>query len=248
MNKIIKYKYLPILIPGLGVIAMALQWLLMRTMDEKGLVASGHWGHIVAWVIAVIATALICVCVLQLNGPNRYRTNFPASMTGAIGSFITAAGIGISVIFSVPGNDTLSLLWRILGVLSIFSLIITGMCRMNGGRPAFFFHSVICLFFAMHLVCSCRLWSSETQAARYGFALIADIGLMLTGYYRAAFDAGIGTRRMQLFTGLMTCFFCLAAVPGSICPALHLTGAVWAVTNLCVLRTFKRRPRPTPES
>ena len=250
MNKIIHYKYLPYLVPGLGIIAMALQFLLMRTIDSKGLVADGSFGHTVAWVIAAIATALVCLYVPKLRGPSRYRINFPPSMAGAVGSFLVAAGIGISVIFFVPGSDMLSVLWRILGILSVFCLIITGLCRIIGGRPAFFFHSVVCLFFAMHLVCSCRLWSSETQAARYGFALLANIGLMLTGYYRAAFDAGIGTRRMQLFTGLMTCFFCLAAVPGSVCPALHLTGAVWAVTNLCVLRTFKRRPRPapTPES
>jgi hypothetical protein len=117
---------------------------------------------------------------------------------------------------------------------------------MNGKQPEFFFHGAVCLFFALHLVCCCRVWSSETQLARYGFALLASIGLMLTGYYHSAFVAGIGTRRMQLFTGLMTGFFCLAAIPGSGNPVLYLTGAAWALTNLCVLTPPKRRPRPKP--
>ena len=246
MNKIIHYKYLPCLIPVLGSIAMALQFLTMRTVDEKGLVTSGHFGHILAWVIAVIATALVCLCVLKLKGSNRYRANFPASLIGAIGSFVLAAGIGISLIFYASGSDILAILWRIVGVLAIPSLVFTGICRMNGKQPEFFFHGAVCLFFALHLVCCCRVWSSETQLARYGFALLASIGLMLTGYYHSAFVAGIGTRRMQLFTGLMTGFFCLAAIPGSGNPVLYLTGAAWALTNLCVLTPRKRRPRPEP--
>jgi hypothetical protein len=246
MNKILKHKYLPWLVSGLGGIAMALQFLMMRTKDESGLITSGYSGHIIAWILAVIAALLICMTVPRLKGPNRYKPNFPPSLAGAVGAFVAAAGIGISLVFFAPGSDILALLWRILGILSVFSLVITGLCRMSGGRPAFFFHGVICLFFALHLVCCCRIWSSESQPERYSFALLANIGLMLTGYYRAAFDAGIGTRRMQLCTGLATCFFCLAAVPTVSSPLLYLTGAAWAVTNLCVLRTFKRRPRPAP--
>lgn len=245
MNKIIHHKYLPYLIPGLGCLAMGLQQLLLGTRDEKGLVAAAHIGHILAWVIAAIAAAFVCLSVRKLKGPNRYRVNFPPSMAGAIGSFLAAAGIGISLIFFRPGKDMLAVLWLIAGVLSVFCLIITGLCRIHGARPAFFFHGILCLFFALHLVCCCRIWSSETQIERYGFTLLACIGLMLTGYYQSAFAAGIGTRRMQIGISLMTSFFCLAAVPGSACPALYLTGAVWAATNLCVLRTFKRRPRPT---
>lgn len=246
MKKIIHYKYLPYLVPGLGGIAMVMQFLLLGTVDEKGLVASGHIGTILAWGIAAVATALVCFCVLELNGPVRYRANFPPSMVGAIGSFLAAAGIVISLIFFNPGSDVLSLFWRIFAVASVFCLIITGICRLNGARPAFFFHGVVCLFFALHLVCCCRIWSSESQSARYGFMLLACIGLMLTGYYRSAFDAGIGTRRMQLFISLMTCFFCLAAVPGSGTPALYATGAAWTVTNLCVLTPPERRRRPRP--
>lgn len=246
MNKIIHYKYLPYLIPGLGGIAMALQALLLRTADGRGLVSSGHILYILAWLLAVAAVSLTSACVLKLNGPNRYNANFPASIPGAVGSFLLAAGIAASLLFGSAGQDLLTLLWLIFGIAAILSLIFTGICRISGRRPAFFFHGVVFLFFAMDLVCQCRVWSSESQMERYSFALLASIGLMLTGYYRAAFDSGIGRRRMQLFIGLLTCFFCLAAVPGSDHPLLYLTGGAWAVTNLCVLTPPKRRPRPAP--
>ena len=84
MNKIINYKYLPYLIPGLGGIAMALQFLMMRTVDEKGLVTSGHFTHVISWILALIAVILVCMCVWKLKGTNRYRPNFPASMAGGI--------------------------------------------------------------------------------------------------------------------------------------------------------------------
>lgn len=248
MNKILNCKYLPWLIPVLGGLCMAAQSLLLiLCTDDKGLVTSGHFLHILAWLIAAAAMVLTVITVIGLNGPNRYNANFPASIPGAVGAFLAAAGVAVSILFHTDKNgDLLTMLWRVFGVLSIPSLIFTGICRMNGRRPAFFFHAAVCLFFALHLVCLCRSWSSEPQLERYSFALFACIGLMLTAYYRAAFDCGIGRRRMQLAAGLMTCFFCLAAIPGAGDPLLYLTGAAWAITNLCVLTPPKRRPRPAP--
>lgn len=248
MNKILNYKYLPYLILGLGGLGMVLQSLLLLLYtDSKGLLPSGHFLHILAWLIGIAAIVLTVVTVIGLNGPNRYNANFPASVTGAVGSFLAAAGIAVSILFYGDSiGDFLSIAWRILGFLSILALVFTGICRLQGLRPAFFFHAAVCLFFALHLVCRCRSWSSEPQLERYSFALFACIGLMLTAYYRAAFDSGIGRRRMQLAAGLLTCFFCLASIPCADDPLLYLTGAVWAITNLCVLTPPRRRPRPRP--
>ena len=204
MNKILKEKYLPFLILGLGGIVMALQGLLMATVDPKGLLSSGHILHILAWILAALSCGLTVAVVWNLNGPNRYKANFPASVSGMAGSFVMALGIGVSILFHSQDVDTMTVAWQVLGVLSIAALIFTGICRMGGRRPAFFFHGILCLFFALQLVCRCRVWSSETQAERYGFALFASIGLMLAAYHRAAFDSGIGRRRMQLFVNLMT--------------------------------------------
>ena len=154
MNKILKHKYLPWLVSGLGGIAMALQFLMMRTKDESGLITSGYSGHIIAWILAVIAALLICMTVPRLKGPNRYKPNFPPSLAGAVGAFVAAAGIGISLVFFAPGSDILALLWRILGILSVFSLVITGLCRMNC-RNSIFAYKVAyynCIYSAVKLL------------------------------------------------------------------------------------------------
>jgi len=57
----------------------------------------------------------------------------------------------------------------------------------------------------------------------------------LFAYYQTAFDVGMGSRRMQLGTGLLAAFACFAAVPGSETVLLYLTGGIWTLTNLCVL-------------
>lgn len=251
MKKHLKIEYLPVLSLTAGVLGLILQGLLfLLTMDEKGLVASGHILHILAWLVMAAVLTVCAVVVSRLQGYNRYADNFPASALGAIGSFVLAGGILITILFHLePQKDILAVLWLVLAALAVPCLIFTGLCRRSGKRPAFLFHSALCLFFAVHLVCSCRSWSSEPQLEIYGFALLASIALMLSAYYRAAFDSGIGRRRMQLFTGLAAGCLCLAAIPGSEYGLLYLTGSVWALTNLCVLALPRRRKRPAdPEA
>ena len=65
---------------------------------------------------------------------------------------------------------------------------------------------------------------------------------MLFSYYQTAFDVGMGKRRMQLGTGLLTVFACFAAIPGSQTALLYLTGGIWALTNLCALTPADSEP------
>lgn len=250
MKKYLNIQYLPHLSLGAGLIGLLLQGLLfLLTLDQKGLVASGHFLNILAWIVLIAVNVLFAVAVSRLHGHNRYGDNYPASTLGAIGSFALAAGILVTVPFhlDLQGN-LLAVLWLVLAVLTVPSLIFTGLCRRSGKRPAFLFHSVTCLFFAIHLVHCCQSWSSEPQIETYGFSLLASIALMLSAYHRAAFDSGIGRRRMQLFTGLAAGCLCLAAIPGSQHKLMYLTGSLWALTNLCVLTPPRRRRRPAEEN
>lgn len=245
MKKYLNIQYLPFLSLAAGVLGLILQGLLfLLTLDEKGLVASGHFLSILAWIILLAVLAVSGVAVFSLHGHNRYGDNYPASTVGAIGSFVLAGGILATVPFhlDLQGN-LLAVLWLVLAILAVPCLIFTGLCRRSGKRPAFLFHSVVCLFFAVHLVHCCQSWSSEPQIETYGFALLASIALMLSAYHRAAFDSGIGRRRMQLFTGLAAGCLCLSAIPGSDHKLLYLTGSIWALTNLCVLTPPRRRRR-----
>ena len=235
MKKILEPKLLPFLACGAGGAALVLQGLMMLLCrDEKGLLPHPNWLHLLAWCLVILALALTAAAVRPLKGHNRYAENFPASLPGAVGSFALALGIAICVIFFPEDTgDIPAMLWRVTGLASVPCLIFTGYCRMKGKRPAFYFHGMVFVFFVLHLVNRCRDWGSDPELAEYTFALFACVGLMLTAYYRAAFDCGIGRRRMQLLCALLCCCTCLAAVPGQQQFLLYLTGAVWAVTNLC---------------
>ena len=245
MKKLLKIEYFPLISLAAGILSLLPQGLLfLLTLDEKGLVATGHILHILAWLPAGAALILSGVAGWQLHGHNRYGDNFPPSLPGAIGSFVLAGGVLVSIPFHLAfQGNTLGLLWLILAIVSVPCLVFTGLCRRTGKRPTALFHAVVCLFFAIHLVRCCQGWSREPQVETYVFALLASISLMLSAYHRAAFDAGIGRRRMQLLTGLAAGCLCLAAIPGSDYKLLYLTGSIWALTNLCVLTPPKRHRR-----
>ena len=249
MKKLLKIEYFPLISLAAGILGLTFQGLLfLLTLDEKGLVASGHILHILAWLPVAAALILSGVTVWQLRGHNRYAHNFPASGSGAVGSFALAGGVLVTVPFhlELQGN-ALAVLWLLLAVVSVPCLVFTGLCRRTGKRPTALFHAVVCLFFAIHLVRCCQSWSREPQVETYVFALLSSIFLMLSAYHRAAFDAGIGRRRMQILTGLAAGCLCLAAIPGSDYKLLCFTGSLWALTNLCVL-TPPKRHRRTAES
>ncbi len=249
MKKYLKSQYLPYISLICGCIAMLLQGLLfLLTRDERELVASGHLLHISAWVLILGNLALCGISVRSLSGHNGYTDNFPASLPGGIGSFLLAGALVITLLFGLElRGDFLSLLWLVLGILAVPCLIFTGFCRVSGKRPAFLFHSVVFLFLAVHLVRSCQTWSREPQIEVYGFALFAEVFLMLSAYHRTAFDSGIGRRRMQLFCSLAAGCLCLTAIPGAEDPFLYAAGSLWTLSNLCAPELPRRHRRLEPE-
>lgn len=246
MNCNPKTNSLPILTAGMGVIALILRLgLYLLGTDEKGLLIPGHPLDILVWVVTAAAAGLIIVSVWKRKGSQRYSDNFAPSAPAAIGAFALAGGIAVSVISGWSIWSRLELIRNICGLLAIPALIRVGLCRRQGKRPFFLLHAVICLALTLHAVSHYQVWSSRPQLQDYFFVMAASIALTLFAYYQTAFDVGMGRRRMQLGTGLMAAFFCIAALAGGEDILLYLGGAVWAVTNLCNLTPVKRR-RPTP--
>lgn len=249
MKKTFPAALLPWLVLGAGGVLLTLQSILIFFCpDEKGLLSGRHPLYLLAWVLALAAAVGTAIVVWKLDGANRYNDNFPPSIPGCAGAFCAAVGILIAGIQGLgQTTDILSLLWVIFAFLSVPSLCFAGVCRFQGRRPAFFFYAVVCLFFALHLVCRCRTWSSDPMLVHYGFPLFACICLMLSAYHQAAFDAGIGRRRFQLFFGLMAVLFCCASIPTGQ-GILYLACGGWAFTNLCALTPPQRRHRPKAEN
>lgn len=250
MKNPIKPAVLPSLVLGLGGLSLACLTLLYTFgKDSYGLLRSGHPLASAVFILTAIAVALVGLSTRHLGGSVRYGDYFTASVIGGVGSFLAAAGIFATTLSTLlqPLNP-ISAAVVALGVLSAAGLILAGISRIQGRRPFFLCHGIVCLFFAMHLVCRYRVWSADPQLLDYGFGLCACVALMLYSYHHTAFNANSGSRKAALFSGLMALYLCCAALASGETVPLYLGCGAWVMTNLRPLAAGKRRrPAQTPE-
>lgn len=247
MKQITKDSRIALLTLGFGGIGLALRYFLYAFgMDEKGLLLRNHPLHILCILLTLGYTAFAAATVWKRDGSNNYKENFPANQGSFAPAILAACGI-LTAVLTAEGRDTLTTLWRVLGILSAPALVFTGWCRIQGKRPSYLLHTVLCLFYATHLICRYRVWSGDPQLADYLWQLFACVFLTLTSYQHAAFDAGIGRRRMQLFCSLMAGYMGILSTVASDFPLLYLTGGCWALVNLCPLDPPARRHREGAE-
>lgn len=249
MNKKWNTTYLPVLILGCGGVSGAL-WALMQRFcqDEKGLLNPWNVPGILLLLITLAVSVAVILLTRPLGGSNRYGDNFGPSLPGAVTTFAAAAGILLLVLGDLRSQqDILSIAWLVLGLLSVPSLILTGLCRLKGKRPHFLLHAILCLFFGIHMANQYRLWSSNPELPDYSYQLFACVGLALTAYCHTAFDVGMGRRLRMLPIGLLTAYFCLVCICVEGYGLFYLTCGLWAAANLCAVQPKPRRPRPDPQ-
>ena len=157
--------------------------------------------------------------------------------------YIAAAGILLTVLLPWWMEGRLLLLRRVLGAASAVGLIVAGRCRRAGKCPLFLTHLAVCAFFVVHMLGNYGIWCSNPQLQDYWLDLSASALMALFAFYEAAFDVGLGRRRMQLATGLMAAYLGCAALSGSGYLILYFGCAVWALTDLCSLT-----PKPKQEN
>lgn len=228
-------KLLPLIALGAGGLGLALRyWFLHGGRDEDGLLATLHPARILLGV-AVLAV-VICLVLLtrKTRGSGSYYDNFPKSIPGGVCAILAAVCLFFLCLTELIGKpDGLTRLSDFLGLAAVFALGFTGFCRIQKRRPNFLFHTVICLFFALRLICQYRSWSSNPQLAEYDCELLATVCLMLYAYHRAAFDLNLGVRRSLELWGTLGVFFCILCLAGTGFRALYLTMGAWLLTGLC---------------
>lgn len=220
---------------GFGVLGLVLRWLLKTVaVDSQGLLLRGHG---LTWAVCLVPVAALVVLgqlLRGLDGANGYAQNFQPSLPAALGALTSAAACLWTAVTAV-GEDSTTLLWKLLGYAACVVLLVWAWCRYRGRTVPTVCGLVVCLFFLAQLVAHYRGWSADPQVMDYLFDLVATMFLMLFSYYCAAFSAGIGSRRMQLLTGLGAVCLCLIALVDSRWPWLYVGGGCMAATNLCRL-------------
>lgn len=237
MKKCNKSGWLPMAVLALGVAALVLRRALYAVaVDEKGLLVSGHPLEILLWIAVFGGTALIAAAVRKLDGSNVYEDNFRPSNLSAVAHFLMGYSILMMVLLDGPAvSGTVGSLWTVLGCVTAPGFVWAGFSRMRGKKPFFLIHAGACLFLLLHIVSHYQSWSGNPQLQDYVFDLLAAAALMLFSYYTALFEADAGKRRMQLVTGLLAVLLCGAGLSGTEFSGLYVSGALWALTDLCSL-------------
>lgn len=236
MKKNANLSYIPLLTLAAGLTgALARTALYLFGMDAAGLLKRNHLLHILCWLLAVGVALCLGAVLWKQEANNDYAANFPKNTRALPISIIGAAGILVTVLGGLGSQDTLYPVWLALGLLSAAALVFIGTGRAADKRPKFFLYGVLCLFYAVHMVCSYKVWSANPQVEDYCFSLLACACLTISAYQRTAFCAEAGHRRAHLFFCLMAGFFCILCAPGSAHPWLYLTSGCFFLSDLAMM-------------
>lgn len=224
---------LPVITAALGIAACILRFCLYRFgTDEKGLLIPGHPLSLALWGLTAAAAVFVLLQVWKQNGKYCRSGNFGGRNTAMAGCLVFAAGLLVTAVKNITAYTTLEFLRNVTGLLAVPALMAVAFCRKTGKWPFFGFHAIVCIALTLHTVSRYSGWSSRPQLQDSFFPMLGCLLLMLFSYYQTASDVLMGSRRMQLGTGLLAAFTCFAAIPGSDTALLYLTGGIWALTNL----------------
>lgn len=243
MKQRIPKRYIAWLPLGFGLVGLMLM-VAMYTLcvDGRGLLIRDNPFYLAAWGVTALAAVALLLLLRPLGGLNVYGYNFWPSVSAALGAFLAAAGILVTVLNLSPyPRDRLTQLWQISGFLAAAGLAAAGICRWRGKQPFFLMYAAVCVFFALHLGNQYRIWSGNPQTPDYSFQLLACIFVMLFSYYQTAFTVGAGKRRAQLFTALMGFHLCCVAVAKTDTPWLYPGCALWMLADRCTMSPPNRR-------
>lgn len=233
-----------------GLLGAALRAVLYTTgIDEKGLLVTGHWAHTAVLVLTLLVSGVLIFCCRNIRGPESSRDSYPASLVPALGALVGAAGFCMAGLSGL--KEASFLLDRVTAWLCIGSaaaLVYAAGCRFAGRLPFFGAHTLVCVTFALRMVCQYRLWSSDPQLQDYVFFMLAHVGLMLTAYHLSAFDAGMGHHRTLWFLGLGSSYLSLLCLYGCKNRLFMLCCGLWALMSLSNLTPRQRRIRPAMEN
>lgn len=231
MKTLLQTKNLPRLTVVLGVIGLVLKtFLYVFAADEKGLLTAHPLGIALA-ALTVAALGLIIAGVFRWDHeslapvwPNSPEVPHLAAVLG-FGAILLDGGFA---------DSRLVLVRNLLAVASMASLVVLFVLDRKEKEHHFGLYTVLCLFFAVHLVSCYQGWSSNPQIMDYLFTLLAYVGLMLYFYHKAAALVGFRQEKRMLAIGLLAVFFCYASWEvRELSSLLHFCCGGWVLTDLC---------------
>lgn len=236
MKQVLKSNNLPWLALVCGAAGLGLHRLLyVAAVDARGLLTAGHPVEILLWILTAAVLGLSAAAALKLEGKGDYAANFPKSVSAAAGHFIFAVCILLTVLLEPSAMaGAMGEIWRWLGLAAFAAMVWAGLCRLEGKKPSFVSHMVLCVFLAIQLITHYRTWSGDPQLQDYVFTLLGWVALVFFAYCHTAFDVGFCKRRLLLGTGLAAIYLCMAGLLDTPYTLLYVGGIFWVWSNFCV--------------
>lgn len=215
-----------------GVTLLLRSALFLLGTDSKGLLMTDHPLNTLVWVVTAVAVVLVLAVVWQKKGSGKCEAQKVASIPAAVGAFCLAGCVAVTVSSTWPAFARLELFRDFAGFLTVPALVWVGVCHWRGRKPFFLFHGLVYLYFTLYAISHYLSWCSRPQIQMLFFSAAGILLLCMFAYYQTALDVNMGKDRMQLFSGLLGAFFCIAAMADGEDWILFAGGAVWALTNL----------------
>lgn len=214
-----------------GLAGAVLRLILYRVgFDEKGLLAAGHPLHLLSMVLAVAAVIALALQCRKIPEPQANLT-LPGIAAGlAAGSLMLLHTCLLAQTEAAP----LALIRLAVSALGTASMLLT-LCPPIRKSPILpFCLGVVCVHFALDMLCRYRQWSGNPQLPDYCFHVLACVFLCLCSYQRLAFGVGQGSRKALSFCCLTGLLLCMLSLAGPEAPGYYLGGACWSLCCLCV--------------
>ena len=251
-------KKLSMLVPTCGLIALVLGlgalgvrfWLYKAAIDEKDLVTPGHPSVIVSYVLTVLVPGILVLLLRPL--PKKLQYPSRGNVLNLAGAVVGAAGIFYTTVTEMLAKgdrqaNYLSLLAMGLGIAAGVAMLLAEAVRFVKGRPLYYCHALVTVYFILHILSQYRTWNIESQLQYYLPQLLASAALMLAAYYRASLENGSTNVRTFLMFNYSAAFLCCMAIKGD-APVFYLSMMLWTVTAGCKLTPLEETPNEYSEA
>ena len=213
-----------------GFMGFWLRALLYRIgFDEKDILSASHPLHLACLALTAAMAVYLFLRVRRPDSEEAPCGPCPRFLAGLLGGcFLIFHGITLAG----DPDGLLSVLRCALALSGAGAMIITVFPPIRSRRVHMVCHGLICLFFAVDMLCRYRNWSGNPQLPDYVFHVLAGVCLSLCSYHRLAFDTGLGKHRIHSFCCLMALYLCLLSLIGPDAWEFYLGGAFWAAACL----------------
>lgn len=235
MKKYLRYADFMILLLGIGGLLLRLVHMLGGT-DGRDLYPADHPAWIGLWVLTALVAVGIFLLTRHAEPAAEYQRNYTASIPGAIGCALAAVGVAKATIGSY-GTEALDLVCTLLGIGAAAGLVQAALARFRGQKPHYAGFLLLCAFWAGRAFLLGKQLGAEPELCRYLPEMLLCLAMIPACYQMWGFVADMGDRKKGLFWGLLAMYLCLVGVYSQDW-LLHLTSAVWLMTNLCSLQVI----------